>query len=225
MALFLLAFIPDIGICVPTIHENVNGDFRFLDRINHFHSHIHFRSMFWAAAAQTVAQCAAACAGDGSMYLIAIYLFAFQVGIMPPGSLHRTRSTTGGFLLWNNGIIYAEKYRLICLSRYRQNGLEALLTLYGFYLFVIPLSFGQKMPIGGSMSHSQFAAVSHFPAVPLLCHSENHFLNASLRNAGQKIQATFIKILAKFFTDCYTTFHKAHLFGLCGWWFFLIVPY
>ena len=26
--------------------------------------------MFWAATAQTVAQCAAACAGDGSMYLI-----------------------------------------------------------------------------------------------------------------------------------------------------------
>lgn len=86
--------------------------------------------MFWAAAAQTVAQCAAACAGDGSMYLIAIYLFAFQVGIMPPGSLHRTRCTTGGFLFGHNGIIYAEIYRLIYLSSYRQNGLEALLTLY-----------------------------------------------------------------------------------------------
>ena len=94
--------------------------------------------MFWAAAAQTVAQCAAACAGNGSMYLIAIYLFAFQVGIMPAGSLYRTRCTMGRFLLWNNGIIYAEIYRLICFFCYRQNRFEARLTLYGFYLFVIP---------------------------------------------------------------------------------------
>ena len=143
--------------------ENVNGDFRFLDRINHFHSHIHFRSMFWAATAQTVAQCAAACAGDGSMYLIAIYLFAFQVGIMPAGSLHRTRCTMGRFLLWNNGIIYAEIYRLFCFLCYRQNGLEALLTLYRFYLFVSPFSFGQEMPIGGSMSYTQFAAMCSSP--------------------------------------------------------------
>ena len=110
--------------------------------------------MFWAAAAQTVAQCAAACAGDGSMYLIAIYLFAFQVGIMPPGSLHRMRCTTRGFLFGHNGIIYAEKYSLICLFRYRQNGLEALLTLYCFYLFVIPFSFGQEMP-GSVKSYAQ----------------------------------------------------------------------
>lgn len=225
MALFRLAFVPDIGICVPTVHENVNGDFRFLDRINHFQSHIHFRSVFFAATAQTVAQCAAACAGNGSMYLIAIYLFAFQVGIMPTGSLHRTRCTTRGFLLWNNGIIYAEIDWLICFFCYRQNRFEARLTLYGFYLLMIPFSFGQKMPISGSVSCTQFTAIYHFSTMTLLCHSENHFLNASLRHAGQKIQATFIKVLAKFFTGCYTISHKAHLFGLCGWWSFLIVPY
>ena len=56
-----------------------------------------------------------------------------------------------------------------------------------------------------------------FSAETLLCHSENHFLNASLRNTVQKIQTSFIKILAKFFTYCYTIFHKAHLFSLCGW--------
>ncbi len=138
---------------------------------------------------------------------------------MPPGSLHRMRCTTGGFLLWNNGIIYAEIYRLICFFCYRQNGLKALVTLYRFYLFVIPFSFGQKMPISGSMSCSQFAAICHFPAVTLLRHSENHFLNAPLRYAGQKIQTTFEKILVKFFTDCYNVFHKAHLF----WSLWLVV--
>ena len=115
-----------------------------------------------------------------------------------------------------------KQYAAMGQTSFQEGVLEAYLLRYDR---IVADGFGQKMPISGSVSCTQFTAIYHFSTMTLLCHSENHFLNASLRHAGQKIQATFIKVLAKFFTGCYTISHKAHLFGLCGWWSFLIVPY
>ena len=65
-------------------------------------------------------------------------------------------------------------------------------VLHGLYSHVVPFSFGQKMAIRRPMAKPQLRIICHFPAMPFLNHSQNHFLDSSLRYTAQKSESIFL---------------------------------
>ena len=70
--------------------------------------------MFRTTALKAVTKCVAAGAYDRSVHLEAIYLFSFQMGIMPANTFRWADRVPGCFLLCDNSIVYTKVYRLFC---------------------------------------------------------------------------------------------------------------
>ena len=87
-------------------------------------------------------------------------------------------------------------------------------ALHGLYSHVVPFSFGQKIAIRRPMAKPQLRIICHFPAMPFLSHSQNHFLDSSLRYTAQKSESIFddsFFILTSFHEEERDTFCRALL--------------
>ena len=90
---FLKCLVPQGFAGIPAIHLEDDVGICLRQRIQKLDRHVDLGTVFWTAAAQAIAQGKISRADIGTKYLITVYLFPLQMGIVPTRSFHGPRSS------------------------------------------------------------------------------------------------------------------------------------
>ncbi len=132
--IFLKRLAPHGFAGIPAIHLDDDAGICLKQRIQKLDRYVGLRAVFWTAPAQTIAQGKITRTDIGAKYLITVYLFTLQMGIVPTRSFHGPRGLGGRFLLLNDRIVYAQV-----------NGGYPYTTVANFYYVAIRSGLWEKI--------------------------------------------------------------------------------